>query len=65
MHLPPHDLSPEERRRAVARILAKGVLRRQLGRGPEPAAEPTLESPASGPECLALSAPSSPDATTG
>ena len=61
----PDDPTPEERRHAIARILAKGVLclRRNAVTAPSSPSHP--ESPESGPKRLDLSAPSSPDATTG
>ena len=61
----PDDLTPEQRRREIAAILAKGVLRLRQNAATAPSSPSHPESLESGQKRLAVSAPSSPDATTG
>lgn len=65
----PAHLTPEERRRQVAAILAKGVLRlcssAQLGQDSAESADTSDISSESCPKALELFAPTSPHATRG
>ena len=61
----PDDPTPEQRRGEIAAILAKGVLRLRRNAVTAPSSPSHPEPPESGQKRLAVSAPSSPDATTG
>lgn len=65
----PAHLTPEQRRREIAAILAKGVLRLRSVAQIRPGSAPESRSPKKGTEtlrkALELSATSSPHATTG